>query len=60
MKLKKAIEIQTDYINDPISFSSIDLPDAMKLVIEAGKRLENMRLSPCTTADELLPGETED
>lgn len=27
---------------------------------EGLKRLQDMRISPCTTADEILPGETEE
>ncbi len=34
--------------------------DAVKLGIEALKRVQDMRISPCTTEDELLPGETQD
>ena len=31
---------------------------ALKLGIEALRRVEDMRIAPCTTADEMLPGET--
>ncbi len=31
---------------------------ALKLGIDALERLRDMRISPCTTADEILPGET--
>ena len=33
---------------------------ALQLAIEALKRVKDMRTSPCTTPDELLPGETEE
>lgn len=33
--------------------------DAIGVGIGAIKRVKDMRISPCTTADELLPGETE-
>ncbi|MBA7555107.1 hypothetical protein ES705_47759 [subsurface metagenome] len=59
MKLKKAIEIQKELLDaDNIDLTE-DEKDAIKLLIEAGKRLvENRRDFP-ETAWLLLPGETE-
>lgn len=60
MKREKAIEIlthMTKYRN--VSFLE-DCTTAIKLGIEALKRVQDMRISPCTTADEILPGETKD
>jgi hypothetical protein len=57
MKLDKAIEIKQkyQYILQDASFP--ELIEADNLSIEALKRLEDMRISPCTTSDEILPGE---
>jgi len=54
INLLKGIQYQEDDPNTP------DIRDAIKLGIEAIKRVQDMRISPCTTADELLPGETKD
>ncbi len=59
MNLERAIEIATANTQRDNLYYPPDLQVAFKLCIEALKRLENMRLSPCTTADELLPEETE-
>ncbi|MDO9334188.1 MAG: hypothetical protein Q7T57_06685 [Dehalococcoidales bacterium] len=37
-----------------------EFTSTMDLAIEALKRVKDMRVSPCTTADEILPGETEE
>ncbi len=58
MTLEKAIEILNLAHAGVISIQSKDYQDAVKLGIEAMKRVEDMRISPCTTADEILPGET--
>jgi len=60
MKVSKAIEIMEDLMTTEPQFDPDDRRDAVKLGIEALKRVEDMRISPCTTADEYLPGETED
>ena len=41
-----------DFIDDK------NVHKATQLGIEALERVRDMRLSPCTTADEILPGET--
>ena len=59
MTIDEAIERNTN-----IQVGFLPLPrhrewKAVQLGIEALKRVKNMRTSPCTTADEVLPGETE-
>ena len=59
MKLEKAIVGLEDLlVNDP-HFDPERRRKAIKLGIEALKRVSDMRISPCTTADEILLGETE-
>ena|GEM_PF-5376874 len=60
MKLQKAIEVLDRYFvrNHEVRWAVLN--EAAGLLIEAGKRVRDMRISPCTTADELLPGETEE
>ncbi len=60
MNLDKALEILTDLRGRGPQFPPDDRRDAVKLGIEALKRVRDMRISPCTTADELLPGETKE
>ena len=58
MNLDKAIElIQSDIDDESVDWNT-RLGHAYKLSFEALKRVEDMRKSPCTTADEILPGET--
>lgn len=57
MTLEKAIELTQQDLDDPGSVDIMDLREAHLLCIEAMKRLQDMRISPCTTADETLPGE---
>jgi len=57
MTINKAIEILTIFIDPNVTKLDPDDLDAIKLGIEALKRIKDMRISPCTTADELLPGE---
>jgi len=60
MNLPKAIElIQLDIEDENVNWNT-PLGEAYKLSFEALKRVKDMRISPCTTADELLPNETED
>jgi len=60
MNLKKAIEIATQHQKgtDPIYLP--DLPDAIKLLIEAGKRHLNRDYITYAGMHEPLPGETKD
>ncbi len=60
MKLDKAIELLELSSSHPEDIHARDLKDAQELGVEALKRVWDMRISPCTTADELLPGETKD
>ncbi|KKK97625.1 hypothetical protein LCGC14_2650870 [marine sediment metagenome] len=59
MKLEKAIELIQKDIDDPSVDWDTRLGYAYKLSFEALRRVGDMRKSPCTTADEILPGETE-
>jgi len=59
MKIDKAIEILTMATGKGGIATDDDYIDAQKLGCEALKHVGNMRISPCTTADEILPGETE-
>ena len=58
MKIDKAIEILSAAAHGHAFTMSRSFEDSCKLGIEAMKRLNDMRISPCTTADEILPGET--
>jgi len=60
MTIEKAIELIQQDLDDPGSVDIMDLREAHLLCIEAMKRLQDMRISPCTTADETLPGETKE
>ena len=60
MKIEKAIEVLQRSASDSIPRGETAFNDAVKLGIEALSRVKDMRISPCTTADETLPGETED
>lgn len=57
MNLPKAIEILEVFRDEGEKDLPLDVDPALTLLIEAGKRVEDMRTSPCTTADEILPGE---
>lgn len=60
MTLTEAIKIKSEYVfeDKPQDITAFDKAD--RLSIEALKRVQDMRISPCTTADEILPGETKD
>jgi len=60
MKLDKAIEILTAEREVATRTGRLELHDALQIAIGALKRCQDMRISPCTTADEVLPGETEE
>ena len=60
MNIEKAIEILKIELSGWLPNYPDDLGDALKLGIEALKRIQDMRISPCCTADEILPGETEE
>ena len=59
MNIEKAIEIQTIHNDHNPDFTDAERREAHQLGIEALKRVRDMRISPYTTADEQLPGETE-
>ena len=60
MTIDKAIEILNGPEPDIDGILNDDYKDAVKLGIEALKRVKDMRISPCTTSDEILPGEAEE
>jgi hypothetical protein len=60
MILDEAIKINTDELAPMLVGKKIEWQEAFWLGIEALKRLQDMRTSPCTTADEILLGETEE
>ena len=60
MKLDKAIEALTTMKKVCKGLFPPDEQAAVSLGIEALKRVLDMRISPCTTSDEVLPGETND
>lgn len=57
MNLSKAIGVLTDICRFVKPGDPPDEHNAIRLGIEALRRVEDMRISPCTTADEILPGE---
>ncbi len=60
MIIDKAIELLNEELLHPPTICNPDLKASVKLGIEALRRVEDMRISPCTTPDEILPGETKD
>lgn len=60
MTLKKAIEILTMIDDNPPDGVIQDFHDAIKLLIEAGKRVDFSRRDPNRPSEPPLPGETED
>jgi len=58
--LEKAIEISEAYVKGQIHCFIEELDESVQLGAEAMKRLQDMRISPCTTADETLLGETKE
>ena len=60
MTLKKAIEILSYRLPFVKEVADLDMEGALKLLIEAGKRLQDQRLSFRPINLDLLPGETED
>ncbi len=59
MKIEMAIAILIATIDDEKAKEYPDVREAIKLGAEALRRVGDMRKSPCTTADEILPGETD-
>ena len=59
MKLEKAIEILEKEEEDTFMGSEKVWKKAVSLGYAALRRIVDMRKSPCITADEILPGETE-
>lgn len=60
MTLDKAIEIQRLISITPPSGANQDFIDAIKLGIEAMKRIQECRLTDHLITEDYLPGETED
>ncbi len=58
MKIDKAIGTLDRDLRPLFEFLHRDYYKALELGIEALKRVKDMRTSPCTTSDEILPGET--
>lgn len=58
MRLDEAITRATEDVTHLRERGNDCLADAHQLGIEALKRVRDMRISPCTTADEILEGET--
>ena len=58
MTLSKAIKILTLDWGRNFKGDAKELVKAQELGIEALRRVKDMRISPCTTADEILPSET--
>lgn len=58
MTLQEAIEIISEEVKHPYSAKKMCRPDALKLLIEAGKRLEEARTYPGHFHTTVLPGET--
>jgi len=58
MKLEKAIEIQENYLKGNLRHCYPERYDALNLLIEAGKRLQDRRLNWGGIDNTLLPGET--
>ena len=57
MTIDKAINELEDGLRPLRGYLHKDYNAAIQLGIEALKRVQDMRKSPCTTADEYLPGE---
>ncbi|GAH78575.1 unnamed protein product [marine sediment metagenome] len=60
MRIDKAVELVTQHQKGTDSIYLPDLPDAIRLLIEAGKRLEYCRSGGFEERYDLLPGETEE
>ena len=60
MKLEEAIEVLEAELKEWEAVEFAQLPNAMKLGIEALKRLNNLRTEKVFRAGILLPGETEE
>ena len=60
MTLDKAIETLKDATVGTESFDDPELPDAIKLGIEAMRRIKEVRRFPRTWDARALPGETEE
>ena len=60
MNIDKAIEILTFFSTDPDAFYFPNLTEAIKLGIEALKRIQSARLQWTDSPLHLLPGETEE
>lgn len=60
MKLEKAIEIVSLSANAGMTTFNQDYKNAQKLLIEAGKRIEQCRIKDAALVELPLPGETID
>ena len=60
MNLVKAMQVSRQILDGNELPSVADRNAAIALGFEAMQRVQDMRISPCTTADEILLGETEE
>lgn len=60
MTLQEAIEIGTQYTKGTDLMYLPKFPDALRLLIEAGKRIQECRLADHMIREDWLPGETKD
>jgi len=60
MTLQEAIEIASDSAGDGIAMLDENWINALKLLIEAGKRIQHLRGYSMTQVDTRLPGETKE
>ncbi len=60
MKINEAIRLSAALRETTLLQPLRAFSEAVQLGIEALKRVRDMRISPCTTADEQLPGETDE
>lgn len=59
MKLPKAIEITSDPAWQDLTLHDPDFQEALRLLTEAGKRIQDIRTHKAYSMFPLLPGETE-
>lgn len=60
MKLEKAIETASDPTWLDLTLHDPDFTNALKLLIEAGSRIQSSRLDSWSGEQPLLPGETKE
>jgi len=59
MTIDEAIKELQDWNSQTFETRFVTFSKAKELGIEALKRVNDMRISPCTTSDEILPGESD-